>query len=77
MTPFSVLILICALSVNPSRCTPESAVDVVYGPHAENEFLCGLLGQTTLATSAIAPREGKDYIKIVCQRDKEGNVVSR
>lgn len=77
MTPFSVLILVCALGVNPSDCTPENAVDVVYGPHAENEMRCGFLGQTTLAASAIAPRKGQEYVKIICQRGEAKKVVSR
>ncbi len=77
MTPFSVLILVCAMGVNPSDCTPKNAVDVVYGPHAENEMRCGFLGQTTLAATAVKPREGQEYVKIVCQRDKATDVVSR
>ena len=77
MTPFSVLILVCALSVKPSDCAPQNAVDVVYGPHVENELRCGPIGQATLASTAIAPIEGKEYVKIVCRRAEEKNVVSR
>jgi hypothetical protein len=71
MTPYSVLILICSLSVSPSECRPETAIDVVQGPKVQNQFQCGFLGQATIARTAIAPREGQEYMKIVCRRARE------
>lgn len=67
MTPYSVLILICSLSVSPSECRPETAIDVVQGPKVQNQLQCGFMGQASIAATAIAPREGQEYMKIVCR----------
>jgi hypothetical protein len=68
MTPYSVLILICSLAVSPGDCRPETAIDVVLGPKVESPAQCGSLGQATVAATAIAPRMGQEYMKIVCRR---------
>jgi hypothetical protein len=68
MTTFTILILVCAMSVDHEACQPDTAVDVVQGPKVTNELMCGLLGQTTLAGTALAPRPGEEYMKIVCTR---------
>ncbi|MBY6243152.1 hypothetical protein [Methylosinus sp. Sm6] len=68
MTPYSIMILICSLSVAPSDCRPETAIDVVQGPKVSNIQQCGLMGQSTIAGVAIAPRDGEEYMKIVCRR---------
>jgi hypothetical protein len=68
MTPYSILILICSLSVSPSECRPDTAIDVVQGPKVSSVLQCGLMGQATIAGVAIAPREGQEYMKIVCRR---------
>lgn len=67
MTPYSILILICSLSTSPSECRPETAIDVVQGPKVQNQMQCGFMGQATIAGTAIAPREGLEYMKIVCR----------
>lgn len=71
MTLYSVLILICSLSVSPSECRPETAIDVVQGPKVQNQLQCGFFGQATIAGTTIAPREGLEYMKIVCRRARE------
>jgi hypothetical protein len=68
MTPFTIVILICAMAVDHAACQPDTAVDVVQGPKVANERECGFFGQTTVAGTAIAPRPGEEYMKIVCQR---------
>lgn len=65
-----VLILVCAMSLDHAACQPDTAIDVVQGPKVANELMCGLLGQTTLATTAVAPRPGEEYVKVVCLRKK-------
>lgn len=67
MTPFTILILVCSMSLSHAACQPETAVDVVQGPKVASEMQCGLVGQTTLAGTAIAPRPGLEYVKIVCR----------
>jgi hypothetical protein len=68
MTPFTIVILICSMAIDHAACQPDTAVDVVQGPKVENERMCGFFGQTTVAATAITPRPGEEYMKIVCQR---------
>jgi hypothetical protein len=67
--PIHVVILVCALRMQPSVCTADTAIDVTQGPRVENELMCGKLGEAVLAGTAIAPREGLEYVKITCVRD--------
>lgn len=68
MTSYSILLLICSLSLSPSECRPETAIGVVKGPQVESERQCGLLGQAVIARTAVAPKPGQEYLKIVCKR---------
>ena len=68
MGPFTIMILICSISLDSSACQPDTAIDIVQGPKVQNELMCGMMGQTTVAGTAIAPRDGKEYMKIVCSR---------
>jgi hypothetical protein len=67
--PIRVLIPVCALRTQPSACTAETAIDVTQGPRAQNEVMCGKLGQAVLAETAIAPQAGLEYVKITCVRE--------
>jgi hypothetical protein len=67
--PIHIVILVCALRLQPSACTADTAIDVTQGPRVENELMCGKLGQAVLAGTAIAPREGLEYVKITCARE--------
>lgn len=66
---FKVLILICAVGVDRSACTPATAVDVVRGPPAHTLAQCANESQSTIAQTSIAPEPGKQYLKIVCASD--------
>ncbi len=68
MTPFTIVILICAMGVDRAACQPDTALDVVQGPKVQNEMQCGFLGQAVLAGTAITPRPGEEYMKVVCAR---------
>jgi hypothetical protein len=74
--PIHILILVCALQTQPSACTPETAIDVTQGPRVANELMCGRMGQAVLAGTALAPREGKEYVKISCVRDERDHARS-
>jgi hypothetical protein len=65
---FTIMILICSINIDSAACQPDTAIDIVQGPKVKNELMCGLMGQTTVAGTAIAPRDGKEYMKIVCSR---------
>ena len=67
--PIHMVILVCALQMQPALCTTETAIDVTQGPRVENELVCGKLGQALLAGTAIAPRDGLQYVKVTCVRD--------
>jgi hypothetical protein len=68
MTPFTVLILICSMSLDHAACQPDTARASVQGPHVANEMACAQLGQITIAQTAaeVRPEPGKEYLKIVC-----------
>jgi hypothetical protein len=68
MNPFTLLILICSLSVDQSACRPETARAVIHGPRAPNEIVCGQLGMFTIADTAVRPEPGKEYVKLICTR---------
>jgi hypothetical protein len=74
--PIHILILVCALQTQPSACTPETAIDVTQGPRVANELMCGKMGQAVLAGTALAPREGAEYVKISCVRDHANSARS-
>jgi len=63
---FTILILVCSVALDHAACQPDTAIDVVHGPQVASEVECGKIGQTTLAATALAPRPGMEYVKIVC-----------
>jgi hypothetical protein len=67
--PIHIVVLVCALQMQPSACTTETAIDVTQGPRVESELMCGKLGQAVLAGTAITPRAGIEYVKVACVRE--------
>jgi hypothetical protein len=66
---FSVLILICNVSLAPMDCQRETAVDIIQGPPAANEMQCALYGQAFYAETAMGRGMRPDeYLKVKCQR---------
>jgi hypothetical protein len=66
---FTVLILICSVTLAPQDCKRHSALDVIQGPQVANELMCGMHGQAFIAETALGTGLGPDeYIKIVCTR---------
>ncbi len=68
MTPFTIVILICAMAIDHADCAPDTATDVIQGPKVANERECLMFGEATVAATAIVPRAGEEYMKIICQR---------
>jgi len=58
MNPFVVYILLCAASTAPGDCNTRSAIDVVLGPEARNEVMCGLEAQEMFAKTSLNHRQG-------------------
>ncbi len=70
---FKVIILVCAASMPPSQCQPNSAIEVVQGPDARNEIMCGMHSQAYLAGTAIGRDLRPDeYVKVQCRRTQIG-----
>lgn len=65
---FAALILICAAALPQAQCTAETAIDVIRGPAVASEIECAHSAQAALASTAIAPRAGGEYSKLVCAR---------
>jgi len=49
---FKVLILLCSINLAPSECQMDNAIDVINGPDAQNEVMCGFYGQAYIADRA-------------------------
>ena len=64
---FKVLILVCSVEQAPADCRPETAVDVIIGPSASNEFTCARDGQAYVAATPLVVA-GETYPKILCSR---------
>jgi len=64
----SVYALLCAATLLRGDCTPETAIDVVRMPDAENEMVCFRDAMTTVAQLAVQPHDG-EYWKFVCSHD--------
>ena len=69
MGTFAIIVFICALGTDPSVCDEHTAIDRIFAGKVTNSAMCGLMGQTTTGMTAIAPRPGKEYEKIVCRRE--------
>jgi hypothetical protein len=72
---FSVLILVCSIDLSPADCQRETALDVINGPDAPNEMMCGFYGQAYIADTAIAGYRDDEYVKVKCTRSSIGKTV--
>jgi len=63
----NVTILVCSVGMQAADCQRDTAIDVINGPHAENEIQCALYGQQLLAQVAHLLSPGT-YPKITCTR---------
>jgi len=64
---FKVLILVCSMNTTPADCQMDTAVDVINGPEAANQSVCGLYGQAYIADTALGSTLRSDeYVKVRC-----------
>ena len=66
---FVVVLLICAADLLPSNCNRATALDIMVGPTAANELICGKHGQAYAAESGRVVLNAS-YLKIVCSRQR-------
>jgi hypothetical protein len=73
---FKILILICSVNLAPAECQVNTALDVIDGPEASSEVLCGMHGQAYIADTALGVRPHEDeYVKVRCTRSSIGKTV--
>jgi len=60
MSGYSILILICSLSLSHGDCQLNTALDVVRGPQ------CALNAQTMIARTNLIRASGSEYLKVIC-----------
>ena len=72
---FKVLILVCSINLSPSDCQLDNAIDVINGPSAQNEMMCGFYGQAYVADTSLTGRRNDEYVKVKCTRSSIGKTV--
>ena len=72
-----IVILICSASLPPADCQRETALDIISGPRVASVGSCGLIGQTTVAATALIGRAAGDYVKISCEPVRETKTAAR
>lgn len=78
MSAYAVVILICSLNIGHADCQPDTAIDVMRGPKVDDAMMCLMAGQVLVAQTALAPREGREYMKILCSgADRNIRAASR
>jgi hypothetical protein len=75
MNPIAVVILVCSAAIGRADCQLNTALDVIRGPNVANEIMCAFMGQATLAATALKPRAGDEYIKVLCTRSGRGGAA--
>lgn len=71
MYTFKTIILICSAALAPQDCQVDTATDVILGPSAPNEMVCGMPAQAFaahLARTNSVP--GGHYVKWACKRER-------
>jgi hypothetical protein len=71
---FSVVILICSLSMSPGECHDYNALQTLSGGEARTWAACGFQAQEALARSAIQPTPEREYAKIECAPRKRSHI---
>lgn len=66
-----VLILVCSVSVTPSECRPETALDVISAPNTDSLISCMLGSQAMLARTAQLGQRPQEYVKISCSPSRQ------
>ena len=72
---FKVMILVCSINLSPADCQMDNAIDVINGPDAQNEMMCGFYGQAYVADTALTGQRSDEYVKVKCTRTSIGKTV--
>lgn len=71
---FSVVILICSLSMSPGECHDFNALQILSAGEARSWVACGFQAQEALARSAIQPAPEREYAKVECAPRKRSHI---
>jgi hypothetical protein len=66
MSGYSILILICSVSLSHGDCQLNTALDVVRGPQVDNPVMCALNAQTMIARTNLMQADGSQYMRVLC-----------
>ena len=73
---FTVILFVCALSVQASACGEHTAVYVIKAPDCKNELACAKVSQAYLASTRLGRTLGEnEYLKIRIERTGTPAVV--
>jgi len=70
MSGYSIIVLICPLSISHADCQLNTAFDVIRGPHVNSPVMCGLNAQTMIARTDLMQAGDGQYVKILCEPNK-------
>jgi hypothetical protein len=73
MSGYSLVILICSITLSHSDCQPKTATDIVRGPEVDNVVMCGLNAQTMIAGTDLLQGDKTQYMKVVCTPSKNAD----
>ena len=73
MSDYSIIILICSVSLSHSDCQLNTALDVVRGPRVDNPVMCALNAQTMIARTDLIQGDGSQYMKVLCSPTKSAD----
>ena len=65
-----ILVLICPMAVDHAHCNMDTAIDSIRSMRVSSPQQCGFMAQAMFAPTSIVPEPGKQYMKIMCVRDR-------
>ena len=70
-----ILVLICPMAVDHAHCDRDTAIDIVQSMRVASSQQCGFMGQAMLAHTSLVPEPGRQYVKIMCVRERGDTVA--
>lgn len=70
-----ILVLICPMAVDHAHCDRDTATDIIQSMRVSSPQQCGFMGQAMLAPTSLVPEPGKQYVKVMCVRERSETVA--
>lgn len=71
-----ILVLICPMAVDHAHCDRDTAIDIVQSMRVSSPQQCAFMGQAMLAPTSLVPEPGRQYVKIMCVRERSEAMAS-